>query len=225
MQHPAQGGRAGEHLSGADADRRSVLDMAPRRIGRVPRRPRRDGRRRSGNVLGLAGRPRGDDGVGADMHHDLVQLRVIGGSHLPGQELLGNQQQRVGQTRGGRWLVSAQSLIPVRRFRGNVGLLRRLWVLRVGCVQVAQVSGRCAQRLQQDRPGQRRQPERPGQRPIVLEPPRQPAPDSRRGVIGRADLPVRSGEPLQLAARHRPGDLGEARLGLRRGDPGQRPHL
>ena len=70
------------------------------------------------------------------MHHDLVYLWVIGGGHFPGNERLGNQQQRVGQTRGGRRLrlVSVRSLVLVRRRRGNVGLLRRLWVLRVGCL-------------------------------------------------------------------------------------------
>ena len=123
----------------------------------MPWRPRRGGRRRRfrGNVPGLASRPRADDGVGADVHHDLVYLRVIGGSYLPGQERLGDQHQRVGQTRGGRRLrlVSARSLIPVWRSRGNVGLLCRLWVLRVGCMRVLQVSGCCAQRLQQHRRG------------------------------------------------------------------------
>jgi hypothetical protein len=41
--HPAQHGGAGEHLRGGYADRRAVLDMAPRRVRRMSRH--RPGRR------------------------------------------------------------------------------------------------------------------------------------------------------------------------------------
>ena len=39
VQQPAQGGGAGDHLRGADADRGAVLDVAAGRVGRVTGRP------------------------------------------------------------------------------------------------------------------------------------------------------------------------------------------
>ena len=39
----------------------------------------------------------GGDCVGADVHDDLVDVRVIGGSGLAAQECLGDDQQRVGE--------------------------------------------------------------------------------------------------------------------------------
>ena len=57
-------------------------------------------------------------------------------------------------------------------------------------VRVAQVPGGGAQGLQQHRAGQRGEPERAGQRPVVLEPPGQPPPDPRGGVVSGGDLAV-----------------------------------
>ena len=77
--HPGQRGAAADHLRGADADGRAVLDVAPRRVRRV--------------VGGGGARFRGNggwlgstDGAGADVHDDLVHLGVIGTRHFPGQE-------------------------------------------------------------------------------------------------------------------------------------------
>ena len=59
------------------------------------------------------------------------------------------------------------------RFRGNAG----------GRI-TGQVGAGSPQRLQQHRALQRRQPERAGQRPVLLEPPRQPAPHPGVRVTG-----------------------------------------
>ncbi len=123
------------------------------------------------------------DGVGADVHDDLVHLGVIRGGDLPGQERLGDHHQRVGQAGGGvHGLLGAAS----GRLRGDV-------FFGMGVLQVADG---CAQRLQQRRALERGQPERARQGPVVLEPPGQPPPDPGRGVVSLADLPVRAGEPL-----------------------------
>ena len=101
--------------------------MAARRIRRITRHPRLGPRRSRGrfrgNARGLGGRvvtgAAGGDGVGADVHDDLVDLRVIGGRGLAAQERLRDDQQRVGQAGGRRRQRPARI-----RFRGNTRPLR-----------------------------------------------------------------------------------------------------
>ena len=207
--HPGQRGGAAEHLRGADADGRAVLHVAAGRVRRVTRRGP-GGRRLRGDAGARAGP--GGEGVGADVDDDLVHLRVIARRRPCRPGTPRRCQQRIGQAGG-------------RRRAGGPAARVSAETPSVPVVGVVQVPGRGAQRLQQHRAGQRRQPERPRQRPVLLEPPGQPPPDPRRGVIGAGDLPVRAGEPLQLVPGHRPGQLRQPRLVLRRGDPGQRPHL
>ena len=98
--HPGQGGGAGEHLRGGHADRRAVLDVAPGRVGRVAGDPGRGGRRFRGNA-GVRGRDRRPgERVSTGMHHDLIDLGVVGPGDLPGQERLRDRDQAVGQVRG-----------------------------------------------------------------------------------------------------------------------------
>ena len=98
--HPGQRGGAGDHLRGGHADRRAVLDMAPGRVRRVTRDPRRGRpafpRKRQASRPG----PRPGEHAGAGVHHDLVDLRVIGPGHLPGQERLRHRDQPVSQVQG-----------------------------------------------------------------------------------------------------------------------------
>ena len=224
--HPRQGGGAGEHLRGGHADRRAVLDVAPGRVGRVTGDPGRGCRRFRGNAGGGSrGGGSGED-IGAGVHHDLVDLRVVGPGYLPGQERLGDGDQAVGQVRRGPDSRRACGRLASgrrvrggrcrgsRRFRGNV----RARITR-------QVGAGSPQRRQQYRALQGRQPERAGQRPVLLHPPGQPAADPGTGVVRPGDLAVRPGEPLQLVRGHRPGQPGQPRLGRRGRDPGQRPHL
>ena len=99
--HPGQRGGAGEHLGGGHADRRAVFDVAAGRVRRVPGDPRRGRRRFRGNA-GLRGRGRGrrpGEDAGAGVHHDLVDLRVVGPGDLPGQERLRDRDQPVSQLR------------------------------------------------------------------------------------------------------------------------------
>ena len=99
---------------------------------------------------------------------------------------------------------------------------RRPWLPACGCSRSPAAARSALSSTAPCRGGSRNVP---GQRPVLLEPPRQPAPHPRRRVIGLAGLPVGAGEPLQLVPGHRPGDLGQPRLGVRGRDPGQRPHL
>ena len=218
--HPRQGGGAGEHLRGGHADRRAVPDVAPGRVGRVTGDPGRGGRRFRGNA-GVRGRSRRPgEHVGTGVHHDLIDLGVIGPGDLPGQERLRDGDQAVSQVRGRpdrRGWPAAARPPPARP--------RRAFPRKPPARITGQVGAGSAQRLRQHRPGQRRQPERAGQRPVLLHPPGQPAPDPGTGVVRPGDLAVRPGEPLQLVRRHRPGQLSQPRLGPRGRDPGQRPDL
>src|SRR6266568_6726 len=94
-----------------------------RRAGRVRRVAGRGGLGRRLRLRGNArragdGRGRGE-GIGADVHDDLVHLAVIGFGHLPGQERLGDAQQRVGQAGG----CLGGRLTRGRRLRGDVRLV------------------------------------------------------------------------------------------------------
>ena len=155
------------------------------------------------------------DRVGADVHDDLVHLGVSGGGDLPGQERLGDDQQRVGQARRGhlRRPVPGGRLPDPRSRRvsaetpgscaacgcsgsAGCGWSRSPAAARSAFSSTAPCSG-----------GSRNVP---GQRSVLLEPPGQPAPHPSRGVIDGADLPVGPGETFQLvrrssARRSRPG--------------------
>ena len=123
--HPAQRRGAAGHLRGADADRRAVLHVAARRVrGMAWDRPggRRHLRGDAGSLGGDPGCLRGDaggggQGAGADVHDDLVDLRVIGGGGLPGQERLGDRQQGVGQGRRTSPRPARRRASPRRRSR------------------------------------------------------------------------------------------------------------
>ena len=187
--HPRQRGGAGDHLRGGHADRRAVLDMAPGRVRRVTRDPRR-GR---GRFRGNAGRVRGRDRrpgehAGAGVHHDLVHLRVIGPGDLPGQERLRHRDQPVSQVRRrpDRRAQPRGGLARVRRVRGAAFPRRPAFPRkRPRGGSPRQVGAGSPQRLQQHRALQGRQPERARQRPVLLEPPRQPAPHPGIRVTGR----------------------------------------
>ena len=99
VSHPGQRGGAAEHLRGGDADRRAVLDVAPGRVRRITRDPRRR-RRFRGNAGAAAGPGAGQD-IRAGVHHDLVHLRVIRPGHLAGQERLRDGDQAISQVRRG----------------------------------------------------------------------------------------------------------------------------
>ena len=235
VQHPAPPGRAPGQLRGAHRDGRAVLDVAPRRVSRVTRGGpgRRGGRGVSAETpaappAGPAGRAGGGDGAGADVHDDLVHLRVIRAGHLPGQERLSDRHQRVGQARGRRRPAAARSAAA----RCSAACRPRRRPPRARSLRPAGPAGRVLQV-----PGRRAQcfaaaPPRPaaaaGTCPPATRRPRTATPAAAGpapGVISRADLPVRPGEPLQLIPGHRPGELRQPRLGTRRRDPGQRPHL
>ena len=131
-------GGAGDHLGGADTDCGSVVHVAPRRVGRVAWHRPRGGRRFRGNagwrlarLPVCVGRIALGQGVGADVHDDLVHLGVIGSGDLAAHECLRDDQQGVGQAR--RCLHAR--LISGRRFRGDAIPAAVMRV--VGVVQVA----------------------------------------------------------------------------------------
>ena len=189
--HPGQRRGAGEHLRGGHADRRAVLDMAPGRVRRVTGHPRRGPaafprkRRRPG--------PGPGEHAGTGVHHDLVDLRVVGPGHLPGQERLRDRDQAVSQVRGrpdrrggGRRRPVCSRCACSRRVRGGrvsaAGVSAETSRARI----TGQVGAGGAQRLQQHRALQGRQPERAGQGAVLLEPPGQAAahPGVRRRLPG-----------------------------------------
>ena len=190
VQHPADGGLAGDPLRGRRADRRPVLQVAARRIRGMPGRAAVRARLRLCARLCLRAGA-GGQRFGSDVDDDLVDVGVGGAGDLPGQEVPGDVDQRAGQA-SGRLLLGG---VVAGAGRAGGGLVFMQAVRMLG------VPGRRAQRLQHDRAVGGRQPDGHRQRPVIVDPERAPARDDGVLVIRAGDPAVRGGEPLQLARR------------------------